>query len=139
VACEALFWTALSAGTLAAAAALYGRYRVLPALLTGPRICRLEEGGCRVLFRTPTAALLGVPNALLGLFAYGILAAGRLVGAASWALLVVATPAVMLSLVLTGILLARRLECRICWVGNVANAVVWSVLAAETFASESIC
>ncbi|HEY7862357.1 MAG TPA: vitamin K epoxide reductase family protein [Thermoanaerobaculia bacterium] len=130
---EVLFWVALVAGATAAAAALYGRYRVLPALLTGPKICRLEAGGCAVLFRTPTAALLGVPNAMLGLVAFGLLAAGRVVGADSAVLLVVATPAVLMSLYLTYVLLRDRLECRICWMGNVANVLIWSLLAAETF------
>jgi uncharacterized membrane protein len=130
---EVLFWVALVAGATAAAAALYGRYRVLPALLTGPKICRLEAGGCAVLFRTPTAALLGVPNAMLGLVAFGLLAAGRVVGADSAVLLVVATPAALMSLYLTYVLLRDRLECRICWVGNVANVMIWSLLAAETF------
>jgi uncharacterized membrane protein len=130
---EVLFWVALVAGATAAAAALYGRYRVLPALLTGPKICRLEAGGCAVLFRTPTAALLGVPNAMLGLVAFGLLAAGRVVGADSAVLLVVATPAALMSLYLTYVLLRDRLECRICWMGNVANVLIWSLLAAETF------
>ena len=44
---------------LSSAAALYGHYRVLPSWLTGPRICRLEHGGCAVLFRSPRAKLLG--------------------------------------------------------------------------------
>jgi uncharacterized membrane protein len=130
---EVLFWVLLAAASIAAAAALYGRYRVLPAFLTGPRICRLEAGGCAVLFRTKTAALLGVPNAALGLTSSAILAAGRLAGADSGVLWIVATPAALMSLVLTYVLLRDRLECRICWVGNVANVLLWSVLAAETF------
>lgn len=129
---EVLFWVLLGAASIAAAAALYGRYRVLPAFLTGPRICRLEAGGCAVLFRTKTAALLGVPNAALGLTSSAILAAGRLAGADSGVLLIAATPAALMSLVLTYVLLRDRLECRICWVGNVANVLLWSVLAAET-------
>ena len=130
---EVLFWLALVAGALAAAAGLYGRYRVLPALLTGPRICKLEAGGCAVLFRTESAALLGVPNSALGVLCYGTLAAGRVVGAASWVLLLVATPAVLMSIYLTAILLSRRLECRICWIGNMANVLIFSILAVETF------
>ncbi|HEY7368338.1 MAG TPA: hypothetical protein VIA29_00510 [Thermoanaerobaculia bacterium] len=130
---EILFWVLLGATSIAAAAALYGRYRVLPAFLTGPRICRLEAGGCAVLFRTRTAALLGVPNAALGLASSAILAAGRLAGADSGVLWIAATPAALMSLVLTFVLLRDRLECRICWVGNVANVLLWSVLAAETF------
>ena len=50
-------------------AALYGHYRVLPAWLTGPEVCLMEDGGCAVLFRSPRARLLGVPNALLGVVA----------------------------------------------------------------------
>jgi hypothetical protein len=38
-----------------------------------------------------------------------------------------------MSLYLTYVLLRDRLECRICWVGNVANVLIWSLLAAETF------
>src|SRR6185295_1355731 len=73
---EILVWLALPVGVAAAAAALYGRYRPLPAFLTGPAICRLEDNGCGVLFRTREAALLGVPNSLLGLLFYFLIAAG---------------------------------------------------------------
>ena len=73
-----LIWLALGAGAAAAVAALYGHYRVLPGWLTGPEICRLEHGGCAVLFRSPRSALLGVPNALLGVLLYVLLAAGLL-------------------------------------------------------------
>src|SRR6187200_2529807 len=76
-----VIWLALLAGTCAAAAALYGHYRVLPGWLTGPEICQLEDGGCQVLFRTPRARLLGVPNAALGILLYVILAAGLIGGA----------------------------------------------------------
>src|SRR4029453_14641278 len=60
-----IIWLALAAGLVAASAALYGHYLVLPAWLTGPEICQLEEGGCAVLFRSPRASLVGVPNAAL--------------------------------------------------------------------------
>ena len=43
---DIVMWLALAGGTAAAAAALYGHYHVLPAWLTGPEICRLEDGGC---------------------------------------------------------------------------------------------
>ena len=75
-----VIWTALGAGMAAAVAALYGHYRVLPAWLTGPEVCRLEDGGCAVLFRSPRSALLGVPNALLGVVLYALLAAGLVLG-----------------------------------------------------------
>ena len=56
--------------------------------MTGPEICQLEGGGCAVLFRSPRSALLGVPNAGLGLLLYALLAIGllaRLAGAAALA------------------------------------------------------
>ena len=71
-----LTWIALVVGAAAAAAALYGHYRVLPAWLTGPEVCLMEDGGCAVLFRSPRSRLLGVPNALLGVVLYALLAIG---------------------------------------------------------------
>jgi len=123
-------WLALAGGTLAAAAALYGHYRVLPGWLTGPEICRLEDGGCSVLFRSPRAALLGVPNAALGLLLYGGLAAGVWLGWPSWLLLVMTTPAVAMSAFLGWSLIANGHECRICWTGHVSNAVLFLVFLA---------
>ena len=116
---------ALAVGACAAAAALYGHYRVLPAFLTGPQICRLEHGGCAVLFRSPRASLLGIPNAALGLLLYGILAVGL---ARRWpplVLLALTTPAVAMSAFLGYSLIANKRQCRICWAGHVANAVLW--------------
>ncbi len=84
---DLVIWLALAGGTAAAAAALYGHYYVLPGWLTGPEICRLEDGGCAVLFRSPRSALLGVPNATLGLALYALLALGLLLEAPSWLLL----------------------------------------------------
>ena len=61
-----MIWLALLGGATAAAAAFYGHYRELPGWMTGPEICQLDAGGCAILFRSPRAALLGVPNAGLG-------------------------------------------------------------------------
>jgi uncharacterized membrane protein len=119
---------ALAAGALAAAIALYGRYRVLPAALTGPEVCRREAGGCQVLFRTREASLLGVPNAALGLILYGVIALGLVWDWPRAWLLAAATPALGISILLGRYLLSRRLECRICWVGHVANALLWAAL-----------
>jgi uncharacterized membrane protein len=116
-------------GILASAAALYGRYRVLPALLTGPNVCKLEAGGCQVLFRTRNAALLGVPNAALGLAFYVLLVAGLLLGWPVGVLLAGASTALAMSAYLAYVLISQRLECRICWAGHAANAAVWLVLA----------
>lgn len=123
-------WLALAGGAAAAAAALYGHYRVLPGWLTGPEICRLEDGGCSVLFRSPRAALLGVPNAALGLALYAPLAAGFWLGWPSWLLLVMTAPAVAMSAFLGRSLIVNGHECRICWTGHISNAVLFLVFLA---------
>jgi uncharacterized membrane protein len=129
-----LIWLALAGGTAAAAAALYGHYRVLPAWLTGPEICRLEHGGCAVLFRSPRAALLGIPNAALGLMLYGLLAVGLLLDWPDWMLVVMTVPAVAMSLFLGYSLITNGLECRVCWTGHFSNALLFAVLLARLIA-----
>lgn len=119
-----LIWSALLLGAAAAAAALWGYYRELPGWLTGPEICQLDAGGCAVLFRTPRAALLGVPNASLGLLLYAALAAGLLTGWPAWLLFTMTLPAVAMSAFLGWSLLSRGLQCRICWAGHIANAAL---------------
>ena len=117
----ALTWLALAAGFLAAAAALYGHYRVLPSWLTGPEICRLEDGGCAVLFRSPRSRLLGVPNASLGILLYVLLAIGLLAGWPSRVLLAMMVPALAMSAFLGASLIRNGHQCRICWTGHFAN------------------
>lgn len=124
-----IIWTALAAGAAAAAAALYGHYRVLPAWLTGPEVCLMEDGGCAVLFRSPRSRLLGVPNASLGLLLYLLLAAGLLLDLPPGLLLLMTLPAVAMSAFLGRSLIVNRLQCRICWTGHAANAVLAAVLA----------
>jgi len=119
-----LSWIALTAGAAASAAALYGHYRVLPGWLTGPEVCLMEDGGCAVLFRTPRASLLGVPNALLGVLLYAAIAAGLLFHWPPSLLFVMVLPAIMMSAFLAYSLISRRLECRICWTGHAANALL---------------
>jgi uncharacterized membrane protein len=123
-----VIWTALAVGALASAAALYGHYLVLPGWLTGPEICQLEHGGCAVLFRSPRARLLGVPNAALGLLLYALLAAGLLLGWPRTWLFLFTLPAVAMSAVLGYSLIANRRQCRICWAGHVANAALCAAL-----------
>jgi uncharacterized membrane protein len=130
---EILIWIALSGGTIAAAAALYGHYFVLPSFLTGPEICRLEDGGCAVLFRSPRAALLGVPNAALGLSLYFLLAAGLLVGAPTLLLLLMTVPAVAMSIFLGRSLIVNGHQCRVCWTGHFSNAALFVLLAVRAF------
>ena len=119
-----LIWIALLLGASASVAALWGYYGVLPGWMTGPEICRLEDGGCAVLFRTPRAALLGVPNASLGILLYTALAAGLLLGAPPLLLFAMTIPALAMSAFLGYSLISRGLECRICWAGHAANVTL---------------
>ena len=121
---SALIWIALLLGASASVAALWGYYGVLPGWMTGPEICRLEDGGCAVLFRTPRAALLGIPNASLGIVLYAALAAGLLIGAPPLLLFAMTIPAVAMSAFLAYSLISRGLECRICWTGHAANVTL---------------
>lgn len=128
-----LTWIALVIGAAAAVAALYGHYRVLPAWLTGPEVCQMEDGGCAVLFRSPRARLLGVPNALLGVILYLLLAAGLLLHWPPLLLFVMTLPAVAMSIVLGYGLIARQLQCRICWTGHFANATLLVLFGLNLF------
>lgn len=122
-------WIALVVAAAASAAALYGHYLELPGWLTGPTICRLEAGGCAVLFRSPRASVFGVPNAALGLLLYAIVGFGL---AQHWPvlwLLGLMTPALGLSVFLGASLIRNRRECRICWTGHVANATLFLLFA----------
>lgn len=131
---DLLIWIALTLGACASAAALYGHYRVLPGWLTGPQICRLEYGGCAVLFRSPRARLLGVPNAALGLALYAVLAAGLLLHWPPLWLFLLTLPAVAMSAFLGYSLIVNRRQCRICWTGHAANGVLCLALLARTLA-----
>jgi len=123
-----IIWLALILGLAAATAALYGHYRVLPGWLTGPEICRLEDGGCSVLFRSPRSRLLGVPNASLGVALYLLLAAGLVLGWPPLLLAVMTIPAVAMSAFLGRSLIVNGHQCRICWLGHFANGILFLVL-----------
>ena len=127
-----VLWLALLGGALASAAALYGHYRVLPSWLTGPEICQLEDGGCAVLFRSPRSALLGVPNAALGLALYALLAIGLARHWPPWILLAMTIPAVAMSAFLGWSLIVNRRQCRICWTGHISNAALFLLMGADT-------
>ena len=125
-----LVWAGLIAGFGAACAALYGRYRTLPAFLTGPAVCRLDDAnGCQVLFRTRTAALLRVPNSVLGILFYLAVAAGWIAGRPVMLLMAGASAAGAMSIYLAYLLIRDRLDCRLCWAGHIANAAIWIGLA----------
>jgi uncharacterized membrane protein len=119
-----LIWFALAAGTAAALAALYGHYRVLPGWLTGPEMCQMDQGGCAVLFRSPRASLLGIPNASLAVLLYMSIGTGLVLGFPPWWLFVMTIPAAAMSAFLGWSLISRGLQCRICWTGHAANAVL---------------
>ena len=131
---DLVVWTALAAGAAAAAAALYGHYRVLPSWLTGPDVCLMEDGGCAVLFRSPRSRVLGVPNALLGVALYVLVAIGLLLHWPAILLLVMTMPALAMSVFLGRSLIINGLQCRICWTGHAANAVLAIALGARVIA-----
>jgi uncharacterized membrane protein len=126
---------ALLAGIVSSTAALYGHYRVLPGWLTGPAVCQLEHGGCAVLFRSPRAALLGLPNALLGVLLYLLLATGIAAGWPPLWLWLMTLPALAMSIFLGWSLISRHLQCRICWTGHLANAVLFVALGVKSLQS----
>ena len=126
-----LIWIALACGAAAAAAALYGHYRVLPSWLTGPEICQLENGGCTVLFRSPRSRLLGVPNAALGLSLYVLLAIGLSTRWPAALLAIMTVPAVLMSAFLGYSLIVNGHQCRVCWTGHFANAALLVLLTAR--------
>ena len=117
-------WAAWTVAASASAAALYGHYFVLPGWLTGPQICQLEHGGCAVLFRSPRARLLGIPNALLGLCLYALLAIGLLRDWPPAWMFLLTLPAVAMSAFLGYSLIVNKRQCRICWAGHIGNAVL---------------
>jgi uncharacterized membrane protein len=128
-------WLALGGGALAAASAFYGHYRELPVWMTGPEICSLEGGGCAVLFRSPRSALLGVPNAGLGLLLYALLAVGLILQWPPVLLWVTTLPAVAMSAFLGYSLIVNRHQCRICWTGHTSNALLCLLLGLRAFTS----
>ncbi len=132
---EILIWISLIAGACASLAALWGYYGVLPGWLTGPDVCRLEHGGCAALFRTSRAALLGVPNAALGIVLYVVLACGLLWGWPGLLLFAMVVPAAAMSAFLGWSLLSRGLQCRICWAGHIANFLLLICLALRATAA----
>ncbi len=118
----------VTVGFLGACAAFYGRYRTLPAFLTGPNVCKLEAGGCQVLFRTPNAALLGIPNSLLGVLYYPLLAFGLHMGWPFFLLFAASSFSFGMTVYLGWVLLRDKLECRICWTGHFCNSLIWLIL-----------
>ncbi len=93
----------------------------------------MEDGGCAVLFRSPRARLLGVPNALLGVMLYVLLAIGLLFHWPARLLFVMMLPALAMSAVLGYSLITRKLQCRICWTGHVANATLAVIFGLSAF------
>jgi uncharacterized membrane protein len=124
----AFIWLALLGGAIAASAAFYGHYRELPGWMTGPEICQIEGGGCAVLFRRPRSALLGVPNAGLGLALYALLGIGLAMHWPPLLLWLMTVPAIAMSAFLGYSLIANGHQCRICWTGHLSNAALFVML-----------
>ena len=87
-----------------------------------------------MLFRNPRSALLGVPNAGLGLGLYAVLAFGLLTGWPPLLLWAMTIPAVAMSAFLGYSLIVNGHQCRICWTGHVANAMLFLLLATRALA-----
>ena len=81
-----------------------------------------------MLFRSPRARLLGVPNAALGISLYALIALGLALGWPALWLTYLMFPAVAMSAFLGYSLIVNKLQCRICWAGHIANAVLFVML-----------
>ena len=125
---------AIGGGTAASLAALYGHYFILPAIFTGPTVCRTEAGGCAILFRSRRASWWGVPTSLFGLLFYAILSAGLLAGWDDRILLAGTAPALLMSIRLGSSLLRNGLECRVCWTGHASNLCICLALLTRIWA-----
>jgi uncharacterized membrane protein len=118
-------------GTAAGVVALYGRYRTLPAFLSSPFLCGTTAHTCQSMFRTPTAALLGVPNSGLAILYYPLIGLGTLFHAPLVPLFAVSCSALLMTLWLAYVLLRDDLKCRVCWTGHVCNLVIWMILGSR--------
>jgi uncharacterized membrane protein len=125
---SAVLWLSLGTGTCASLAALYGRYRTLPEIISGPLACETVVDGCNTLFRKKEAKLLGIPNAFLGIILYLFLATGLIAGCPLWLLIFAASFGLAMSIHLGFNLIKNRRQCRICWIGHVSNSVIWFCL-----------
>ncbi len=120
-----ILWLAILTGMFAALAAFYGRYRVLPEILTGVLACETGIDSCNSLFQKKEAKLLGIPNAFLGTLMYVFLAIGLIVGCPTWLLICAASCGFAMSIYLGFHLIKNHRRCRICWIGHTSNAIIW--------------
>lgn len=130
---DLLIGGAVMAGIAASAVALYGRYRPLPSFLSKPFLCGTTTHSCQILFRTSTAALLGVPNSALAVLYYPLVGLGTLFHAPPVLLFPVSCSALVMTLWLAYVLVRDDLKCRVCWAGHVCNLVIWMVLGTRLF------
>lgn len=125
---DLLLYGSTAVGLAAGTVALYGRYRPLPDFMASPFLCSTTAQSCQSMFRTPTAALLGVPNSALAVLYYPLIAVGTLGHLDLRLLFLVACSALTMSLWLAYILVRDQLKCRVCWTGHYCNLVIWLVL-----------
>lgn len=121
-------WFFAVLGFASCSISLYGRYRPLPRFMDSPYLCGTKKGECQSLFRTRTAALLGVPNSALAMIYYPLIVLGSLFHAPVAILWGISCLALSMSVWLAWVLIRDRQECRVCWVGHISNAVIWLVL-----------
>ena len=84
-----------------------------------------------MLFRSPRAKLLGIPTSAFGLCLYAGLAVGLLRGWPPAWLFALTVPAAAMSAFLAYSLLSNKRECRICWMGHLANGTLLVVMASR--------
>jgi hypothetical protein len=83
----------------------------------------------------PTAVMgLRVVAGIVDLLLYAVLAACLLLAWPPLLLAAMTLPAVAMSVFLGVSLIVNRRQCRICWAGHIANAVLFAALVSESIA-----
>jgi uncharacterized membrane protein len=99
-----------------------------------PAVCRMGEASCATIVFTPRARVFGVPNSVLGLLFYVVLAVAALTGALDAALprqllLAASLGTVALGIYLTySLLFVTRVNCVLCFTSHAINAVLFVLL-----------
>ena len=100
-----------------------------------PRVCRMEEGTCSFIIRTPDARIFGLPNFVLGLLYYTALIAVNIASSTqAHELLYQLLSAVSVGTVLLGVYLTYSLlfklktNCVLCFTSHIVNAVIMILL-----------
>jgi uncharacterized membrane protein len=102
-----------------------------------PRVCRMDEATCARVVDTPSARILGLPNAVYGVAWYAVaIGAGAAILVKGslplcWAYVAVAAATVLLSAYLAWALVVRlHTPCVLCFVGHGVNVGLLAVFGA---------